>query len=121
MTKNLKIFTAEKKIFFLDQKGRPSYKRRIQLLKRTSSTSKHNISKFFLFLWFVFALLDPDPECGSGSTDSIRIRNPAEEECLDGGGEGGRRWDARGEEGIGKGKKVMGRREEKNEERERDE
>jgi hypothetical protein len=55
-------------------KGRPSYKKRLQLSKkRTSSTSKHEISKFFLLLWVIFALLDPDPdyEYGSGSTDPI--------------------------------------------------
>jgi hypothetical protein len=42
--------------------------------KRTSSTSKHENSVLFLFLWVIFALLDPDPAtqtnadlCGSGS------------------------------------------------------
>ncbi len=30
--------------------------------KRTSSTSKHEISKFFSTLWVIFALLDPDSE-----------------------------------------------------------
>jgi len=43
--------------------------------KRISSTSKHEISYFFLLLWVLFALLDPytDPnsEYGSGSTDLI--------------------------------------------------
>jgi hypothetical protein len=34
--------------------------------KRTSSTSKHKISKFLLFLWVIFALLDPDPDSESG-------------------------------------------------------
>jgi hypothetical protein len=29
--------------------------------KRTSSTSKHEIFYFILFLWIIFALLDPDP------------------------------------------------------------
>jgi hypothetical protein len=29
--------------------------------KRTSSTSKHELLKFFL-MWVIFALLDPDPE-----------------------------------------------------------
>jgi hypothetical protein len=40
--------------------------------KRTSSTSKHENSVLFLFLWVLFALLDPDPkfECGSGSGSS---------------------------------------------------
>jgi hypothetical protein len=46
--------------------------------KRTSSTSKHknSVRYFFLFLWVIFALLDPDPDpatqintdpCGSES------------------------------------------------------
>jgi hypothetical protein len=42
--------------------------------KRTSSTVLKNmkILDFFLFLWVIFALLDPDPqfECGSGSSNS---------------------------------------------------
>jgi hypothetical protein len=29
--------------------------------KRTSSTSKHENSLLFIFLWVIFALLDPDP------------------------------------------------------------
>jgi hypothetical protein len=29
--------------------------------KRTSSTSKHEISEFFILLWVIFALLDLDP------------------------------------------------------------
>jgi hypothetical protein len=39
---------------------------------RTSST-KHEISKFFIFLWVIFALLNPDldPDSESGSTDLI--------------------------------------------------
>jgi hypothetical protein len=43
--------------------------------KRTSSTSKHEISNFYLFLKVIFALLDLDPdfETGSGSTDLIEI------------------------------------------------
>jgi hypothetical protein len=38
--------------------------------KRPSNTSKHD---FFLLLWVIFALLDPDPdsEYGSGSTGPI--------------------------------------------------
>ncbi len=34
-------------------------------------TSKNTISKFFLLLWVIFALLDPDRNFGSGSTDPI--------------------------------------------------
>jgi hypothetical protein len=41
--------------------------------KRTFSTSKHINSEPFLFLWVIFALLDPDPgsKSGLGSTDLI--------------------------------------------------
>ena len=51
--------------------------------KRTSSTSKHEISHFFLFLLVIFALLDPDPDpaeqnhadpCGSGFETLIKYR-----------------------------------------------
>jgi hypothetical protein len=49
--------------------------------KRTSSTSKHeNSFQIFLFLWVIFALLDPDPAtqinadpCGSGSTTLLTV------------------------------------------------
>ena len=41
--------------------------------KRPSNTLKHELLNFFLLLWFIFGLLDPDPdsESGSGSTDPI--------------------------------------------------
>jgi hypothetical protein len=84
MTKNWKKYTAEKNIkFFWDQKqftyAQGSIKdvqvakEAFSSQKRTSSTSKHEISYFFLLLWAIFALLDPDPdsEYGSGSTDLI--------------------------------------------------
>jgi hypothetical protein len=47
--------------------------------KRTSSTSKHEISYFFLLLWVIFSLLDPDPDSGygSGSTDLIESGSEA--------------------------------------------
>jgi hypothetical protein len=35
--------------------------------KRTSSTSKHEISEFILFLWVIFAHLDPDLDLDSES------------------------------------------------------
>jgi hypothetical protein len=35
--------------------------------KRTSSSSKHEISLLFLFFWVIFALPGPDPDSGSGS------------------------------------------------------
>jgi hypothetical protein len=40
--------------------------------KTTFSTSKHENSVLFSFLWVLFALLDPDPqfECGSRSSNS---------------------------------------------------
>ncbi len=78
-----KKITAEKKInFFWDQKLQVSYPqafiKNIQVTeeafssqKRTSSTSKHEISKFFLLLWVIFGLLDPNPI-------RIWIRNPGE-------------------------------------------
>ncbi len=52
--------------------------------KRTSSSSKHEISKFFIFFGPFFALLDPDPDSESDpekdpltwmNPDSVRIRN----------------------------------------------
>jgi hypothetical protein len=39
-------------------KGCTSYKRSLQ--KRTFSTSKQEISSLFLYLWVIFALLDPN-------------------------------------------------------------
>jgi|LakMenEpi03Aug12_release.lakeMendotaPanAssembly.Ray.scaffolds.fasta_scaffold365190_1 hypothetical protein len=35
--------------------------------KRASSTSKNEIYQLFLFLWVIFATLDPDPICEAGS------------------------------------------------------
>jgi hypothetical protein len=34
--------------------------------KRTSSTAIHENSNFFLFLWAILALLDPNPDSESG-------------------------------------------------------
>jgi hypothetical protein len=52
------------------------------------STSKHEICKFFLLLWVIFALLDLDPnseyEYGSGSIDLIESgsnRDPDPKHC----------------------------------------
>jgi hypothetical protein len=39
--------------------------------KRPSNTSKHELYNFFLLLWVIFALLDPDPDSECGSTDPI--------------------------------------------------
>jgi hypothetical protein len=47
--------------------------------KRASSTSKPEISKKFLLLWVIFALLDPDPDpltCLNPDLIRIRIRKP---------------------------------------------
>ncbi len=54
-------------------KGRPSYKRSLQLSKKNIQHFKTwnfvNFLEFFLLLWVIFALLDPDldSEYGSGS------------------------------------------------------
>jgi hypothetical protein len=34
---------------------------------QTSNFKKHEIFQIFLFLWLIFALLDPDPDSESGS------------------------------------------------------
>jgi hypothetical protein len=54
-------------------KGRPSYKRSLQLSKKNIQHFNMKFLKFFLLLWVIFALLDPDPdsEYGSGSTGPI--------------------------------------------------
>ncbi len=75
MIKIWKKFTAKKKTFQKLQFTYPEVSRKdVQATeeafshpKRTSSTSKHAISKSFLLLWDIFALLDPDPESESGS------------------------------------------------------
>jgi hypothetical protein len=75
----LEKFTAEKKIiFFVDLKLQFPYpyasvEEALSSQKRTSSTQNIKFLNFFLLLWFIFALLDPDPdsEHGSGSTDQI--------------------------------------------------
>ncbi len=55
--------------------GRPSCIRSLHLQKRISSTSKHEISLFFiLFLWVIFALLDPKPDTESGYRIRIWIQ-----------------------------------------------
>ncbi len=70
--KNVRFFLFKKSNFFLQKllflprppyEGLPRYSRGLQLSNRASSTSKHEISSlsFFLFLWVIFALLDPDP------------------------------------------------------------
>jgi hypothetical protein len=65
----------------VSRKGRPSYKKKksFSSQKRTSSTSKHEISLFFLLLRVIFPLLDldpdPDSEYGSGSRSTDLIES----------------------------------------------
>jgi hypothetical protein len=59
MTENWKKFAAGN-FFILDKKA-------FSPQKRTSNTSKHEISNFFLLLYVIFALLDPDPDSEYGS------------------------------------------------------
>jgi hypothetical protein len=54
----------------------PSYRRSLQLSKEAFQLFKTwTFTNFFLLLWVIFALLDPDPDSeygsGSGSTDPI--------------------------------------------------
>ncbi len=81
----LKKFTAEKKIIFLWIKKHnlpiPRHLQRKSKLQKKPSAAKREhpalqnmkFLNYFLLLWVIFALLDPDPdsEYGSGSTDSI--------------------------------------------------
>ncbi len=59
----------------------PSCRRSLQLLKEAIQHFKTwTFTNFFLLLWFIFALLDPDPDpLALLNTDPIRIRirNPA--------------------------------------------
>jgi hypothetical protein len=48
--------------------------------KKTSSTSKHENSLLFLYLWLIFALLDLDPGTQmNADPDQIRIHNPGQD------------------------------------------
>jgi hypothetical protein len=59
-------------------------KEAVSFQKRTSSTLKHEISQFFLLLWVILTLLNPDLEpdsgyvSGSGSTDLIESGSESE-------------------------------------------
>ncbi len=77
-----KKITAKKNLIFWDQKLQFTYPqasiKHVQVTKeafssqrRPSNTSKHQLKNFFLLLGVIFALLDPDPDSGSGSTDPI--------------------------------------------------
>jgi len=66
-------------------KGRPSYKRSLQLSKENMlAFQKRKFLNFFILLWVIFALLasDPDSEYESGSTDLIKSEsNPDPKPC----------------------------------------
>jgi hypothetical protein len=67
------MFFFIKTAFYLSlglHKVPPSYKEAFSSQKRPSNTSKHELRKN-LFLWVIFALLDPDPDSEYGSTDPI--------------------------------------------------
>jgi hypothetical protein len=71
MTKNRKKFTAEKKIFTYPWASIENVlvtEEAFSPKKRSSRTSKHEISKCFILLWVIFALLD---RSGYGSSDLI--------------------------------------------------
>ncbi len=52
----------------------PSYKRSLQLSKRAIQHFKTwTFTNFFLLLWVIFALLDPDPDYGSESVSTDLI------------------------------------------------
>ncbi len=56
----------------------PSYRRSLQLSKEAIQHLNMNFYKFFLLLWVIFALLDPDPLTRLNPDPiRIRIRNPA--------------------------------------------
>jgi hypothetical protein len=86
MNKNWKKFTAEKKILFWIKKnsiylslglhkGRPSYRRSLQLKREHPALQNMKFLDYFLLLWVIFALLDPDPDqLALLNQDPIRIR-----------------------------------------------
>ncbi len=85
--KKIKFFLDQKLQFtFLSQglhKGRPSYKRILHLSKEDIQHLKTwNFLIFFLLLWVIFALLDPDPLTWL-NPDLIRTRilNPSWFQC----------------------------------------
>ncbi len=76
MTKNWKKITAEKKLIFLPiprppQRTSKLQKKPLDLKIGHLTLQNMNFQNFFLLLWVIFALLDPDPDSESGSTDSI--------------------------------------------------
>jgi hypothetical protein len=84
MTKNCKKLTVKKIKFFLIKNynlpiARPpertsKLQKKLSALKRKHPTLQNmQFLNFFLLLWVIFSLLDPDPgsEAGSGSTELI--------------------------------------------------
>ncbi len=92
--RKLKKICSWKLIFFYQKllsqglhEGRPSYKRSLQLSKENIQHFKTWNFKFFLLVWVIFALLDPDldldSDYGSGSTDLIQSgSNPDPKPCF---------------------------------------
>jgi hypothetical protein len=81
--KNFLIKNYNWYLFLGLRKEHPSYRRSLLSIEAIQLQNM-NFYTIFLFLWVIFALLDPDSESGSGSTDPmnpdpirIRIHNPA--------------------------------------------
>ncbi len=70
------IFFRSKIVIYLSlglHKGRLSYRRSLQPSKENiQNFKKIKIYNFFQFLWVMFALLDPGPDCESGSGYGFR-------------------------------------------------
>ncbi len=104
--KNL-IFFLSKTAIYLSlglHKVCPSYRKSLQLSKEAIQHFKTwTFTNFFLLLWVIFGLLDPDPdsESGSGSTGPIEYRSNPDtdpdpkpwQEKRESSREGERNWD----------------------------
>ncbi len=64
--------------------GRPSYSRSLEPFKKNILHFK--ACNFFLFLWIIFALLDPDPDSQCGSCRSEYESGPGSVSALSGSG-----------------------------------
>jgi hypothetical protein len=69
------IFFKSKIAIYLSlglHKRRPIHEKPSALKKEHPALQNTKFPYFFLFMWAIFALLDPDPqfECGSGSSNS---------------------------------------------------
>jgi hypothetical protein len=80
MTKNLKKFTAEKRIlyFFGQKQERSSAPKR-----EHPALQNKKFLNFFLCLWSVFALLDPDLDSEAVSRSTDLIESGSKSETLD--------------------------------------